>query len=569
MTKPVLSICIPTYNKGLSLYKMITDFLETENNEFEIIVSDNHSTDGSLEKLKTIEDNRFILIENEENRGSYINSLIAFGAANGEYMMPLMDKDFISSEKINEVISLLKQENFCIGYFELDYNEENSFVERFYTKADCIKNFAYGTRHPSGFLFNNEIFKQKKLYEKYKNADETIKSFMIDFLAADLCEYAKGAVFHIKFAKMAHPPFEGVKHSYTYSPEKGNLFFTPENRFKAFKAFIAHLNLLDLTEKERIDASVEMLKQLYQQSTDGYIKTLNDKAICNWYNVSENFKNREFLKDLEKEFKQKLAKFRNFKNNREKNAILRKFNNFLCKNNFKKFKKNVLPKIFTLRVDLAAKSLKKYFHRKRVLKEFKKGNINLLWREINPHNETSISKNVNIDKLTVGNFTYGNINMYHSGNGLETLKIGSFCSVAPDVTFLLASEHGCKNISTYPFKVKFFNQENEAASKGSITVGDDVWIGYGAIIMSGVTIGQGAVIGAGSVVTKDIPPYAIAVGTPAKVLKYRFSPEIIRKLLNVDFSALTKEKIKTLSQYLYKELTEENIDEILNKISAD
>ena len=154
--------------------------------------------------------------------------------------------------------------------------------------------------------------------------------------------------------------------------------------------------------------------------------------------------------------------------------------------------------------------------------------------------------------------------MYHSGNGNEKLIIGNFCSIAPEVVFLLASEHCYKNISTFPFKVKFLGHENEAGSKGSIIVSDDVWIGYGAVILSGVKIGQGAVIAAGSIVTKDVPPYAIVAGNPAKILKYRFDENVIKKLLDFDFSTLSKEQIQKFSSLIYSEITSENVDEIIN-----
>lgn len=94
----------------------------------------------------------------------------------------------------------------------------------------------------------------------------------------------------------------------------------------------------------------------------------------------------------------------------------------------------------------------------------------------------------------------------------------------------------------------------DAFSKGDIIVDDDVWIGYGATIMSGVHIGQGAVVAAGAVVTKDVPPYAIVGGVPAKVIKYRFEPEMIEELLKVDYSKLTKEDIEKHIDDLYKKL---------------
>ena len=94
----------------------------------------------------------------------------------------------------------------------------------------------------------------------------------------------------------------------------------------------------------------------------------------------------------------------------------------------------------------------------------------------------------------------------------------------------------------------------EGKSKGNIYVDDDVWIGYGAIILSGVHIGQGAVIAAGAVVTVDIPPYAIVGGVPAKVLKYRFESDMIEELLKIDYSKLDKEMIEEHIDDLYIEL---------------
>ena len=91
-------------------------------------------------------------------------------------------------------------------------------------------------------------------------------------------------------------------------------------------------------------------------------------------------------------------------------------------------------------------------------------------------------------------------------------------------------------------------------SKGDIKVDDDVWIGYGATILSGVHIGQGVVVAAGSVVTRDVPPYAIVGGVPANVIKYRFSSDLIEELLMIDYSKLTKEEIKKHITDLYRPL---------------
>lgn len=169
----------------------------------------------------------------------------------------------------------------------------------------------------------------------------------------------------------------------------------------------------------------------------------------------------------------------------------------------------------------------------------------------------------------IGRFTYGfnkNNVYYQSVEQKEKLVIGDFCSIAPNVQFILSSDHPYKGLSTFPFKVKVLDQETEAISKGDIIVKDDVWIGLNSIILSGVTINQGAVVAAGSVVTKDVPSYAIVGGNPAKVIKYRFEPEVVEELKKFDFSTLTEDKVKKLGEKLYTEITKDNVKTIIAEI---
>ena len=182
--------------------------------------------------------------------------------------------------------------------------------------------------------------------------------------------------------------------------------------------------------------------------------------------------------------------------------------------------------------------------------------LKLKWKNQNKNNFTSPKTIFPIDKVKIGRYTYGGIDVETYGTKETYLKIGSFCSIAQGVRFVLDGEHGYSNFSTYPFKVRLMEQECEALTKGPIIVHDDVWIGERSLILSGVEIGQGAVIAAGSVVTKNVSPYAIVGGNPARVIKYRFKPEIIEKLLKVDFSKLDEDLIKQNKQLLYSNLDE-------------
>ncbi|MPQ33285.1 CatB-related O-acetyltransferase [Clostridium estertheticum] len=189
------------------------------------------------------------------------------------------------------------------------------------------------------------------------------------------------------------------------------------------------------------------------------------------------------------------------------------------------------------------------------------------WRKLNTHNGTTANNNFNSFMVKVGNCTYGGIDVLKHSDSNEMLYIGNFCSIAPNVQFILGSDHPYNCISTFPFKVKILGEQYEAISKGNIEVFDDVWIGYGAIILSGVKINQGAIIAAGSVVTKDVPHYAVVGGNPARIIKYRFDKRIIDKLVNIDFSKIDKELIMKNTDDLYRRVDDSNIDMLIRIFS--
>lgn len=158
-----------------------------------------------------------------------------------------------------------------------------------------------------------------------------------------------------------------------------------------------------------------------------------------------------------------------------------------------------------------------------------------LWRCRNAHNFTTLAgDNFPLKKVTVGKLTYGPIHAISYGGNSEFLKIGNCCSIADEVTFLLGGGHRLDCVSTYPFRGKLVG-DVEVMTKGPIVLEDDVWIGYGATVLSGVTLGKGSVVGAGALVCKDVPPYAIVAGIPAKVIRYRFDDETRAKLASIDF----------------------------------
>jgi acetyltransferase-like isoleucine patch superfamily enzyme len=143
--------------------------------------------------------------------------------------------------------------------------------------------------------------------------------------------------------------------------------------------------------------------------------------------------------------------------------------------------------------------------------------------------------NTRYSKYEIGEWTYGNprVLSWHEGT---TLKIGRFCSISRPVTILLGGEHRIDWVTTYPFSSIFEKAQKfvgHPRSQGDVIIENDVWIGTDVLILSGVTIGNGAVIAARSVVTKDVSPYSIVAGNPAKHIKFRFSKSVIRDLQNI------------------------------------
>ncbi|MEI6070387.1 MAG: CatB-related O-acetyltransferase [Verrucomicrobiae bacterium] len=139
-------------------------------------------------------------------------------------------------------------------------------------------------------------------------------------------------------------------------------------------------------------------------------------------------------------------------------------------------------------------------------------------------------------RVAVGSHTYGvtskTVLLFKK---TDRVVVGKYCSIAYGVKIIASGEHYYERAANYPFRARCLGEdgESETATKGEVRIGNDVWIGARAIVLSGVTIGDGAVIGAGSVVSHDIPPYAIAAGVPAKVLRYRFSENQIQDLLQI------------------------------------
>lgn len=210
------------------------------------------------------------------------------------------------------------------------------------------------------------------------------------------------------------------------------------------------------------------------------------------------------------------------------------------------------------------------------MKKNKKTNPNIINPIANFKNIIYVKPTIKNPNITVGDFTYfgeedfeSHVTHHYDFNG-DKLIIGKFCQIAAGVNFVMnGANHQMNAASTYPFYIfEGWDQKapplSELPLKGDTVIGNDVWIGQNATILPGVHIGDGAIIGMDSVVAKDIAPYSVAVGNPAKEIRKRFDDELIQLMLKLKWWDMEIDEINKLIPVL----TDGNLERVKRKISS-
>ena len=524
MPKPLLSICIPTYNRcnqlENTLFNITSDSLFQDTDEIQIVISDNCSTDNTesvcrkyAEKFPT----KIKYIRQPELLFAPFNIYGVLDYADGDFLKLQNDNVYFVNNGLRKLVDIIKQGDkdviFCING---NTKEENK-LKKFDNINDIVNQISYMTTWMCAHCYRAETYRKLEYNKEYMlqwvgSVDVLFR--MVEHGANFVCLYEqifdskkinkKGGQYNV--AEVFGKNYIGLLKKYV---EKNQLSLKVLNKEKK-KLLLKHVNPLYF----------DFSRQYTFQKT-GYLK----------YIFSDYYDKPYFYTTY----------------------ILILIRLFLSV--FIRIEKDLCYRYIVILGFLKIR-FKRHSSGKRA------------WRLKNKHNHTHLANTFQSEKISVGIASYGTIDAAFSSMGEERLVIGNFCSIAAGVKFIVSSEHPYKGLSTYPFKAYYLGQKLEAGSKGSIIVKDDVWIGTNALILSGVTIGQGAIVGAGAVVTKDVPPYAIVGGNPAKVIKYRFEPEIIEKLLKFDYSKLTEKKIKTLGTKLYTEITKDNVDELLKEFQG-
>ena len=313
---PVLSICISTYNNCENISKHIKEWLKSSNQNFEIIVSVNGSPDNTWEVLSQINDERFKLYKNEENLGT-LNGLYCFKYAAGKYILAITDKDSLITDYLDEITDILEKTDFSVAKFELNFNSKKFKVKKI-GKNKILRKFCFCTNHPSGFVYNREIFFKNDITNRVLNFDPVIRSFLTDYMSALMAQYGPVYYFRIPFVTLCSLRNSRPKKSLTYSQKNNNLYFEPKNRFLVYDVTLKFLENIKITPLERLFFIKQKAKDLYFYITDFYKLVLENKLLCEYYGISEEFAKSELSKNYKPVLFQNILKSNKFNSKVEK-----------------------------------------------------------------------------------------------------------------------------------------------------------------------------------------------------------------------------------------------------------
>ena len=513
---PTLSICIPTYNHAKDLAAMLKNLISLPSfaDEVEIVISDNASTDATQsvgERFAADHPGKIRYFRNAENVRD-ANFGIALSHGTGKFLKLANDTLLFSETGLRQMIDAVRRHSSSneppIIFFSNQSKQQKQVT------CDSLDAFVREVSFQSTWIGSFGIWKTDfdKLQDFGRMSNLQLSQF--DVICRTIADRKQTEVFNFKFAESYPRPNKG---DYNLAQIFGINYFTilsPYTTTGAISSKTIHRERRQMLRKHLLPF---YLTYSHAFDASGYITKL-----------------------------------------------------------FKYYKTDPIYWIALPFVTLTAiiKTMKTPFSK---LSELWNAALRiaphplfwLSWKRRNRHNLTAPVNVFDPSRVSVGKGSYGGLEIYTYGAPEAKLMIGNYVSIGPGVKFMLSGEHRTDTVTTYPFKAYDpVTPECEDICKGPVIVKDDVWIGVGATILSGVTIGQGSVIAAGAVVAKDVEPYAIVGGVPAKLIRYRFNETVRTKLLTIDWASISMQEAKKAREALAKPASEANIDELIQQINS-
>lgn len=266
MSKYTLCICYPTYNRGELLFLKINQYLTLHDNRFCITVQDNCSTDGSFEKLKAIDDERFRLRQNEHNIGFIPNSQRALlGNMDADYILFSIDKDILDINYLPQFIDYLKESQPYYGYVDL-YTGLLKGEHSYRKGIEALQGTAYLSKHPTGFFWRRELFEQEVSQTYFAKLPDKF-DFWFDVVTAHFAVRYPASVVYIPFILHGKRIKDAsvqklLKHNKSISYNTSNLYFNTSKRLETSDIYIQDLLSLDISTEEKKTMAFICLKRL-------------------------------------------------------------------------------------------------------------------------------------------------------------------------------------------------------------------------------------------------------------------------------------------------------------------
>lgn len=280
---PLLSFCIPTYNRVGSVLPLVRRLLSSQTSEFEIVVSDNGSTDDTVAQLANIDDPRLFVLRNEINRGALFNQVNVLLQGRGLYSALLLDKDSVDPELIPAFLDFLRREGPSTGYCEY-HLPKGSPARLFQQGADALRGMAYSCHHPSGYFFRKQDLHEIAIVERFSD-HATVGNFPFEFMQAELALRGPAAIYREPvFIPESVKSAQAVK-SFTINAAKGDAFFSPKGRLKMAVAFSFQILDLPLEPQLQRQLIVDRFTHGLRQSTLDFRNVMANRDICEHYHI--------------------------------------------------------------------------------------------------------------------------------------------------------------------------------------------------------------------------------------------------------------------------------------------
>ena len=284
MDNIVLTFCIPSYNRAGKTLVTVQSILEYPGNDIEVVVTDNHSSDDTVERLERINDHRLHVRVNSKNIGASANFVESLKYGLGMYKFVILSRETVISEKISDLISFLKEKDFSLVYCGQDGKDtENEFFE---SGTEAIKYFGYRDLHPTGYIFNSKMIMDIIKDVEHDKCNDLYRNFPHEFWAAELAIKGNAALYNKRIRVRVNDKYmKEVKSAFRDSEKQ--VWFFPDEHIAQFKLYLNHLSKLDIKSRNKSEIVGRCFLSKLFASTYGFKSRMKDEIVCNHYNISK------------------------------------------------------------------------------------------------------------------------------------------------------------------------------------------------------------------------------------------------------------------------------------------